>query len=63
VVATGLAFGRSRFAPLALRVTVAAWNVRAMRAGEFLGFSRRSSFLATTGDGTFEVLLRPETQG
>ena len=63
MVATGLAFGRSRIAPLALRVTVAAWNVRALRTGELLGFSRTSSFLATTGVGAFEVLLRPETHG
>jgi len=62
-VAAGLALGRSHFAPLAFRVTVAGWNVRALRTVELLGFSRTSSFLATTGGGAFEVPLRPESQG
>jgi ribosomal-protein-alanine N-acetyltransferase len=59
-IATGLAFGRSRFAPAAYRVTVAAFNTRALRTVEGLGFSRTGSFRAATDGTAFEVLVRPE---
>jgi [ribosomal protein S18]-alanine N-acetyltransferase len=66
-IATGLAFGRSRFAPPAFRVTVAAFNTRALRTVESLGFSRVGSFDAAASDAaasdvrTFQVLVRPES--
>lgn len=59
-VATGLAFGRVRFAPAAFRVTVAAFNVRALRTVSALGFKSFGSFNAATDGRTFEVLVRPE---
>lgn len=62
-IATGLAFGRSRFAPLAYRVTVAAFNTRALRAVEVLGFSQVGSFSAATDGAAFMVLVRREVAG
>jgi ribosomal-protein-alanine N-acetyltransferase len=59
-ISTGLAFGRSQFAPVAFRVTVAAFNTRALRTVEALGFTRISRFEATTDGRPFEVLIRPE---
>lgn len=59
-IAAGLSFGRERFAPRAFRVTVASFNVRALRTVESLGFHRVGRFDATTGGGSFEVLVRPE---
>ena len=59
-IATGLAFGRARFAPLAFRVTVAAFNSRALRTVTALGFNRVGSFTATRSGAGFEVLVRPE---
>ncbi len=58
-LATGLAFGRARFAPTAFRVTVAAFNVRALRTVTALGFKSVGSFYAATDGRPFEVLLRP----
>ena len=60
-IATGLAFGRSRFAPLAYRVTVAAFNTRALRTVGDLAFSRVGSFNAATDGKAFQVLVRRET--
>jgi len=60
-IATGLAFGRSRFAPPAYRVTVAAFNTRALRTIESLGFSRVGSFTAASDGKALEVLVRRET--
>jgi ribosomal-protein-alanine N-acetyltransferase len=62
-IATGLAFGRSRFAPPAFRVTVAAFNTRALRTLAALGFSRVGSFAAATDGRAFQVLVRPEPTG
>lgn len=61
-ISTGLAFGRARFAPAAFRVTVAAFNDRALRTVMSLGFKPLGSFNAATDGRTFEVLVRPETR-
>jgi [ribosomal protein S18]-alanine N-acetyltransferase len=58
-IATGLAFGRERFAPAAFRVTVASFNLRALRVVEALGFRRVDSFHATTNGRSYEILTRP----
>lgn len=60
-IRTGLAYGRERFAPAAFRVTVATFNVRALRVVEALGFRRVHSFHATTNGRSYEILTRPET--
>ena len=62
VISTGLAFGRSRFAPAAFRVTVASSNLRALRTVESLGFERVGSFAAARDGRPFEVLVRDETR-
>lgn len=59
-IAAGLAFGRARFAPQAIRVTVATFNARALRTVEDLGFHRVGRFDAVSDGRSFEVLLRPE---
>ncbi len=59
-IACGLAFGRARFAPAAFRVTVAAFNDRALRVVESLGFERVGSFAARRDGRPFVVLVRPE---
>jgi ribosomal protein S18 acetylase RimI-like enzyme len=60
VIANGLAFGRGRFGPAAFRVTVAAFNTRAVRTVTGLGFNRVGSFHASSTGAAFEVLVRPE---
>jgi [ribosomal protein S18]-alanine N-acetyltransferase len=62
-IATGLAFGRERFAPAAFRVTVASFNLRALRVVEALGFRRVDRFRATTSGRSYEILTRPEVAG
>jgi [ribosomal protein S18]-alanine N-acetyltransferase len=59
-IAAGLAFGREEFAPRAFRVTVATFNVRALRTVEGLGFRRVARFDAARDGQSFEVLVRPE---
>ncbi|HXC82000.1 MAG TPA: GNAT family N-acetyltransferase [Trebonia sp.] len=59
-IQTGLEFGRCRFAPPAFRVTVASFNVRALRVVTSLGFLPVSSFAATTDERRFEILIRDE---
>lgn len=59
-IATGLAFGRARFTPAAFRITVAAFNIRALRTVSGLGFKTCGSFNAARDGSTFEVLVRPE---
>lgn len=59
-ISAGLAFGRSVFAPPAFRVTIASFNVRALRTVEALGFERVGRFIATHDGRSFEVLIRPE---
>lgn len=60
VISAGLAYGRAQFGPPAFRVTVATFNVRALRTVEGLGFQRVGHFNATTDGNSFEVLIRPE---
>jgi ribosomal-protein-alanine N-acetyltransferase len=47
-IQAGLAFGRARFSPPAFRVTVAAFNLRALRVIQDLGFAEVGRFEATT---------------
>lgn len=60
VISAGLAFGRAHFAPVAFRVTVASFNLRALRTVESLGFERVGSFAAARDGSPFEVLVRAE---
>jgi RimJ/RimL family protein N-acetyltransferase len=46
-ISTGLEFGITSFSPTAFRMTVAAFNVRAHRVVESLGFARIAHFEAT----------------
>jgi ribosomal-protein-alanine N-acetyltransferase len=62
VIAAGLDFGRSRFAPAAFRVTVASFNTRARRTVESLGFEVVGSFAARHDGRPFDVLVRDETR-
>lgn len=60
-IATGLEFGRQRFAPVrAFRVTVASFNERALRVVASLGFRPVNSFEAPADGRRFEILVRPE---
>ncbi|RYC13268.1 GNAT family N-acetyltransferase [Nocardioides zhouii] len=60
VISAGLEFGRARFAPSAFRVTVATFNLRALRTVESLGFERVASFEAARDGRPFGVLVRRE---
>ena len=57
-IEAGLAFGRARFAPPAFRVTVAAFNARALRVVAAVGFRPASRFTAADGR-PFEILVLP----
>ncbi|SRR5712691_1710210 len=59
-ISTGLEFGRQRFSPAAFRVTVAAFNTRALRVVQGLGFSATDRFEATTDGRSYVILVRPE---
>jgi len=59
-ISAGLEFGRREFAPAAFRVTVAAFNVRALRVVSALGFRHAASFLASSDGRAYEVLTRTE---
>ncbi len=59
-IGTALEHGRAVFSPPAFRVTVASFNLRALRTVESLGFQRIGRFDATTDGRSFEVLVRPE---
>ena len=61
VIAAGLAYGRELFAPTAFRVTVAAFNARALRTVASLGFERVGQFAAARDARLFVVLVRPES--
>ena len=61
-VATGLAFGRERFAPGAFRVTVAGFNVRAQRVMRAAGFRYLETFAAATDGREYQILLRQERE-
>ncbi len=58
VIAAGLNFGRDTFAPRAFRVTVAAFNRRALRLCEKLGFSPGQRFRREEDGREFIVLTR-----
>lgn len=60
VIAAGLDFGRTTFAPAAFRVTVASFNARARRTVESLGFEQVGSFAALRDGRRFDVLVRVE---
>jgi [ribosomal protein S18]-alanine N-acetyltransferase len=59
-IGTGLDFGRRQFAPEAFRVTVAAFNVRALRVVRSLGFRATGTFQALSGGQSYEMLIRAE---
>jgi [ribosomal protein S18]-alanine N-acetyltransferase len=59
-IRAGLEFGRRRFAPSAFRVTVASFNIRALRVVTSLGFRPVSSFAASTNGRSFQILVRGE---
>ncbi|SFA73130.1 Protein N-acetyltransferase, RimJ/RimL family [Nocardioides alpinus] len=59
-ITAGLDFGRAHFAPAAFRVTVAAFNTRALRVVESLGFVRVAAFEAARDGREFVVLVRDE---
>jgi [ribosomal protein S18]-alanine N-acetyltransferase len=59
-ISTGLDFGRERFSPAAFRVTVAAFNARALRVVAGLGFSATDRFEAATNGASYVILVRPE---
>lgn len=61
-IAAGLAHGRALFAPDAFRVTVAAFNRRALRVLGSLGFEEQGAF-AAANEREFVVLLRSEAPG
>lgn len=56
-IATGLAYGRDRFAPDAFRVTVASCNARALTVVRSLGFTRVGRFDAATDGSSYDVLV------
>jgi [ribosomal protein S18]-alanine N-acetyltransferase len=58
-IKTGLEFGQQRFGPQAFRVTVATFNLRALRVVEALGFRRTVSFRTSADGRSYEILLRP----
>ena len=59
-ISVGLDFGRREFNPESFRVTIATFNVRALRVVQSLGFQYADRFHAS-GDGTsFEILIRRE---
>ncbi len=63
-IKTGLEFGRRRFAPRAFRVTVASFNLRALRVVTSLGFSPVSTFTPGPDGRSFQILvLRDEVDG
>ncbi|CAM3863495.1 GNAT family protein [Nocardioides marinus] len=57
-IRVGLEYGRAAFAPPAFRVTVASFNLRALRTVTSLGFERVGQFDASTDGRRFEVLVR-----
>lgn len=61
MITAGLHFGRSQFAPVAFRVTVAGFNARARRTVESLGFGHVGSFAARRDGRPFDVLVRHES--
>ena len=62
VIAAGLAYGLALHRPSAFRMTVAAFNVRALRTIGALGFDRVGEFAAERDGRAFHVLVRREVQ-
>ncbi|HSL27639.1 MAG TPA: hypothetical protein VK900_00455 [Anaerolineales bacterium] len=62
VLLAGLAFGRQLFSPPAFRVTVAAFNRRALKVVGRAGFEPVQQFGRETDGRQFVVLLREETR-
>ncbi|HEY1641220.1 MAG TPA: GNAT family protein [Streptosporangiaceae bacterium] len=62
-IQAGLDFGEREFAPPAFRVTVASFNLRALRVVRALGFADVTSFRATTDGRSFQILVRPHQAG
>lgn len=60
-ISTGLALGRELHAPAAFRVTVASFNLRALRTVQSLGFVRIAQFHASPTGQPFDVLIRSES--
>ena len=58
-IQTGLDFGQREFAPAAFRVTVASFNIRALRVVTALGFRAIGSFRTSTDGRSYEMLIRP----
>jgi RimJ/RimL family protein N-acetyltransferase len=59
-IRTGLEHGRQLFHPAGFRVTIAAFNIRALRVVDRLGFSRVAGFEATTDGRPYDILIRSE---
>jgi ribosomal-protein-alanine N-acetyltransferase len=57
-IAAGLEFGRQRFGPETFRITVAAFNIRALRVVAALGFRPAGSFRGTANGRDYEILTR-----
>lgn len=62
-IATGLSYGERVLAPEGWRVTVAAFNERALRVVESLGFARGPEFAASTDGRPYRILTRPSWLG
>jgi [ribosomal protein S18]-alanine N-acetyltransferase len=60
-IQTGLDFGRQQFAPVAFRVTIATFNIRAQRVVAALGFRNIGSFRASTDGRSYEMLIKSES--
>ncbi|MGH1565610.1 GNAT family N-acetyltransferase [Mumia sp. DW29H23] len=58
-ISTGLDFARDRFEPQAFRVTVADFNVRALKVVDALGFVAVEKFESPSDARTYVVLVRP----
>jgi [ribosomal protein S18]-alanine N-acetyltransferase len=57
-IAAGLEFGRQRFGPTAFRMTIAAFNTRALRVVAALGFRPAESFRGTADGRDYTILTR-----
>ncbi len=59
VMRAGLNFGQQTYHPPAFRVSVAAFNARALRTCEKVGYRRVSTFYSPPNDADFVILVRP----
>jgi ribosomal-protein-alanine N-acetyltransferase len=58
-ISTGLAFGVRQFAPPAFRMTIAAFNIRAQKVVQLLGFEAVGRFAASTDGRDYDIFTRP----